>query len=140
MSTPTLTRQAAPADRCAIHRVDHAARPGATARKLTRETLQGWSGCEAETVDNAVLVVCELVTNADRYTDGEVLLRLRLPAGGSVLEISVQDEDPSTPQPAESERDDESGRGLCIVEALSVACGCSVTEYGKRMWAQLPLG
>ena len=92
-------------------------------------------------VEAAELIVSELVTNAMRASEAKgwpVMLRLSVAA--EYLLILVWDNNPELPTKRDADFDDESGRGLVIVEALSDACGAApVLEGGKAVWARLAL-
>jgi anti-sigma regulatory factor (Ser/Thr protein kinase) len=64
------------------------------------------------------LLVSELVTNAARFSRGDITLTLwRLP-GMLVIEVSDQAE-AAIPELREPDSDSENGRGLLLVDALS---------------------
>lgn len=85
-----------------------------------------------ELTDDVVMVVSELVTNAG---DASAVLHehpaiiLRLLADTSCLVIEVWDRSPDDPKPREADADDECGRGLAVVEALSTRWGFERTGY-----------
>jgi anti-sigma regulatory factor (Ser/Thr protein kinase) len=116
----------------AVSYLELAALPSAPfwARRQARAALRAWHLSE-EATHTAELLVSELVTNAvkfigsppDRHTyselasAGRICLTLRLLPGRLVIEVSDNDQRP--PVPTEAAPDDESGRGLMLVEALS---------------------
>jgi anti-sigma regulatory factor (Ser/Thr protein kinase) len=92
----------------------------ALARTRTRTILTEW-GLD-ELADDAATVISELVTNAVTATRDAGLdapIRVTLLAGLRTLLIAVWDASPETPVPADAADDDEYGRGLLIVQALS---------------------
>lgn len=101
------------------------------ARALVREPLERWD------LDGLVpvtqLLVSELVTNAIRYTDGDVTLRLVLE---NSLTVEVLDSSPALPRLRHAARDDERGRGLQIVSQLSHRWGARRTPSGKVVWCE----
>lgn len=107
----------------------------AAARRFVAATLEAW-GC-GEVVGPAVLVTSELVTNAWRHAGAGC--RLRLVRQATVVRIEVADAAPSPPEPRRVAEDDEGGRGLLIVSALSAAWGVDPAERGKVTWAELLL-
>jgi anti-sigma regulatory factor (Ser/Thr protein kinase) len=115
--------------------------PGAVpcARLHARQVLWEW-GLSAFS-ENAELLVSELVTNAIQASlSGERILpvHLCLSCDRSQLLIEVQDTDRHPPAPTGTEQgDDESGRGLHIVDAISTKWGWHTNEYhsGKIVWA-----
>jgi anti-sigma regulatory factor (Ser/Thr protein kinase) len=91
--------------------------------------------------DDAALIVSELVTNA---ADASIVMRerppiaLRLHTDGTTLVIEAWDQSPLDPKPYDADDDDEFGRGLAVVAALSTRRGCERTDYRrKRVWAEL---
>ncbi|MEV0603211.1 ATP-binding protein [Streptomyces sp. NPDC050315] len=68
-------------------------------------------------VDEAVLIVSELVTNAVRH--GNSRCRLRLSAAASGVTIEVHDDSPRTPTVQPLTEEATSGRGMAIVGLLS---------------------
>jgi anti-sigma regulatory factor (Ser/Thr protein kinase) len=120
-----------------------AAHPGAVpdARHHTRRVLAGWDlGALGEAAE---LIVSELVTNAIRACQAPGTHRqvqLRLASDRARLLIEVQDCSPQRPVPAGATDDDESRRGLCLVEAVSAAWGWypDPASGGKVVWALLP--
>ncbi|MFI6079605.1 ATP-binding protein [Streptomyces sp. NPDC051217] len=112
----------------------------ADARRRAAGVLRRWRLPRA-TVDDAVLVVCELVTNALRHGRSPVHVALHrgLHLGRGALTISVSDHG-HIPYPTGPEQDlghaGESGRGLSIVAALAQAHGY---EGGNSttFWARL---
>lgn len=121
-----------------------------TARKETVQWLKDWGLLAL--IDTAELLVSELVTNAIRAAElmaqqashsslthpPHVMLQLRVERDR--LLILVWDGDPSPPTPKDPPLDDEGGRGLQLVEALSQQWGYYVPNAGgKAVWCQLAL-
>jgi hypothetical protein len=52
--------------------------------------------------------------------------------------VTIGAADGSSVQPRRRDADDDSGRGLAIIEALSARWGVHEHEGGKRVWVQLP--
>ncbi|WP_242514021.1 ATP-binding protein [Streptomyces leeuwenhoekii] len=121
-------------------RFELAAHPGspAQARRLTRARLTGWSVCE-DTCDTAALVVSELVTNAIVHTAGRRVV-CELHDGDDLVRIAVRDEGCGSgrPEAARRQPEDEHGRGLLLVDALSHAWGAHEHGPGLLVWAELP--
>ncbi|MFJ7298677.1 SpoIIE family protein phosphatase [Streptomyces sp. NPDC099088] len=128
--------------------------PGA-ARRYLRDTLEGWAelalpGAEIiddRLIDDAAVVVSELVTNAVVHagTDVELLCRLEHapdgPPGPLVVEVTdhhparaIRDDSPERPYGTP-----EYGRGLRLVSALSEAWGITYRPGVKTVWARLLL-
>lgn len=83
------------------------------------------------------LVAAELLTNAARHVGG--LLTVGLYRSGERLLLEVFDGSSSPPVRRKATDEDEGGRGLALVEALSVRSGWAPSARGKRCWAELEL-
>jgi len=110
------------------------------ARAWTREILWEWGA--AELAEAAELLVSELVTNSVNACAGLDLaaIRLVLTLDKGELAILVRDSHPGVPLAVQPVADDESGRGLLIVEHLSDRCGwypLNDPEHAKVTWAVL---
>jgi anti-sigma regulatory factor (Ser/Thr protein kinase) len=92
--------------------------------------------------DSAELIVSELLTNASlasRQLEWPVV-QLTLASDGMHLVIFVRDFAPGTPVPRHASDEQESGRGLMLVEAISSRFGWHRPEDGtpgKVVWAVL---
>ena len=86
-------------------------------------------------VDDTVLVASELVTNAMLYGAAPIDVRVRV-EGDDVL-VEVRDEADLPPRATRAQQEDEHGRGLQIVAALSARWGIRPTEQGKAVWCVL---
>lgn len=100
-------------------------------------------------VDTVELVVAELVANAvhasqdsdgrPMYTDehGLACIHLRLSTDGAAQLVEVWDENFALPVLTEPKADDESGRGLMLVDALAERWGWNLppSGRGKVVWA-----
>ncbi|WNO72526.1 MULTISPECIES: SpoIIE family protein phosphatase [unclassified Streptomyces] len=104
------------------------------ARELARAQLVSWD-LEA-LVDTVELLVSELVTNALRYGEGEIRLRL---LRDRTLVCEVWDAGLVQPRRRRARDTDEGGRGLQLVGLLSAAWGSRRTPRGKTVWFELPL-
>ncbi|MEU0056373.1 SpoIIE family protein phosphatase [Streptomyces sp. NPDC006334] len=104
------------------------------AREHARTQLLAW-GLE-QLVDTTELLVSELVTNALRYGEGEIRLRLLL---DRTLVCEVWDAGLVQPRRRRARDTDEGGRGLQLVGLLSAAWGSRRTPRGKTVWFELPL-
>lgn len=97
-------------------------------------------GVSAQVIDEAEIVVAELVSNALRHarplTDGTLRVRWKTKAG--VVEVEVSDGGgPSTPRPAPPALWSSSGRGLRIVRSLAHEWGVAEEKHGRTVWASL---
>ncbi|MFK0020674.1 SpoIIE family protein phosphatase [Streptomyces sp. NPDC090798] len=104
------------------------------AREYARTQLTAWD--LEPLVDTAELLVSELVTNALRYGEGEIRLRLLL---DRTLVCEVWDAGLVQPRRRRARDTDEGGRGLQLVGLLSAAWGSRRTPRGKTVWFELPL-
>ncbi|GHI03720.1 hypothetical protein Scel_20410 [Streptomyces cellostaticus] len=105
------------------------------ARRFTRRTLRTWD-VSPDTMDTALLVVSELVTNALVHTDGQV--RLDLSLVNHRLRLAVADASPRSPvKPTNIGWEATGGRGILLVEAVSAAWGTLPVSGGKQVWADL---
>ncbi|MGH3247247.1 MAG: ATP-binding protein [Trebonia sp.] len=111
------------------------------ARAWTREILREWQ--LAGLTDDAEAIIAELVANAVHASGGlaQPVIRLALALNRGELAILVSDDNPDLPQAQHPAEDDESGRGLMMVETLSDRYGWYPLEGsgpGKVVWAILP--
>lgn len=111
------------------------------ARKAARLALEDWGhGDQAELI---ALVTSELVTNAVRYGDGQVCLRVSVTA--DQLLVEVHDDGTGRPIRRSAGSADESGRGLGLLEDLAVLHGAELgvtadgPGAGKTAWFAVPL-
>ncbi|WP_425586297.1 ATP-binding protein [Streptomyces sannanensis] len=123
------------------YRFELPARPDAVsrARRLTCGRLDSWAVGD-ETRGTAALVVSELFTNAVMHTaSARIVCELRHSDTG--IRIAVQDEgfEPGGPKVCETP-EDENGRGLLLVAAVSTSWGSQMAAggAGRVVWAQLP--
>ncbi|MEO3870002.1 ATP-binding protein [Nonomuraea sp. B12E4] len=100
------------------------------ARSLVRTELTGWAPQQA--IDDCLLIVSELVTNAVRH--GGSAYALRLEVREDRLYGEVFDPGDGVPQQRSPDIDAISGRGLQIVAALSDAWGVTPGDGGKTVW------
>ncbi|MFF8715946.1 SpoIIE family protein phosphatase [Streptomyces sp. NPDC015184] len=125
---------AVPPGNTALWPVDPDPAAVARVRREAARQLRAW-GLE-ELVFTTELVLSELVTNAIRYTDGPVEVRL-IRAAQLTCEVS----DPSATQPRmrRARLTDEGGRGLYLVAQLTTRWGSRYTRHGKTIWAEQPI-
>jgi len=89
-----------------------------------------------QVLEEALLLVTELVTNAVRHAGPPV--RLEVSCGGpSGLGVRVSDGSSHPPAAHRSEPDHESGRGVALVDLLSDAWGVEREADGKTVWFAL---
>jgi PAS domain S-box-containing protein len=126
--------QGLPAEAVGDWRLPREPRSVGRARELARAQLRSWD--LEELVDTTELLVSELVTNALRYGEGEVRLRL---LRDRTLVCEVWDAGLVQPRRRRARDTDEGGRGLQLVGLLSAAWGARRTPRGKTVWFELAL-
>lgn len=110
------------------------------ARTLLRDQAASWK-LPDEVTETAALLLSELMTNAYRHAKvspgREIWARCALEADR--LRISVSDANDTLPAPRHASLDDESGRGLGLVEALADEWGAEPRAggIGKTIWFTL---
>lgn len=96
-------------------------------------------GVGPDAIDDVVLVASELIGNAIRHASGgdrnAWVVSWTVEAG--VVVISVEDPSHDLPVRRNPAPDAPSGRGLAIVETLSLDWGVEHTAHGKRVWAKV---
>ncbi|WP_367325487.1 SpoIIE family protein phosphatase [Streptomyces sp. HUAS ZL42] len=103
----------------------------AVTRQAATGQLTAWGLDEAAFVTE--LVVSELVTNAIRY--GEPPIQLRLIRDRSLI-CEVSDGSSTSPHLRRAHAYDEGGRGLLLVAQLTQRWGSRQTGRGKTIWAE----
>lgn len=113
----------------------------AAARQLAGILLRQWAVPEEDVRESALLVVSELVTNAVKHTSSEDLVEVSLEFHQAEVRVAVADSSPAIPRQRAAGADEESGRGLAIVEAIARRWGVEPvgTAAGKRVYAVLAL-
>ncbi|WP_234342488.1 ATP-binding protein [Streptomyces sp. NRRL B-3648] len=105
------------------------------ARHLVRDALGIWELPDLR--DTAELVVTELVTNTVRHAGSSTIrVTVRLLAGATVR-VAVIDKSHAMPVLLPPTEDALDGRGLAIIDAVSVRWGTDSLPWGKRVWADL---
>ncbi len=84
------------------------------AREEARKALFGWG--LGEHADLAELIVSELVTNAIQHGEGPV--QVRMSHAGGQLRVAVHDQGAGRPVRCRAGAEDESGRGLALLDGL----------------------
>ncbi|WP_367318216.1 ATP-binding protein [Streptomyces sp. HUAS ZL42] len=128
---------------CALPHIPEAV---SVVRRRARTVLTQWR-VPTPTVDDALLVISELATNAIVHARPPAVLRLRLPevGGRRALRVEVTDAGP-VPRRRPSHADappsehKENGRGTDIVAALSARHGMSRHPERTTRWADLHMG
>ncbi|RPK62657.1 Serine-protein kinase RsbW [Streptomyces sp. ADI96-02] len=100
--------------------------------------VHGWGfPAEGDMVETLALVASELLTNAVQHaSQGPISVTVRLT--DDRVRIEVCDASSVRPKAGLPGPDDEHGRGLFIVAALTLGHGVETTGSGKRCWAEIP--
>jgi hypothetical protein len=113
-------------------------------RDFTEQALADWgwrtTGPEEEydVVEDVLLLVSELVTNACLHAGGPE--ELTLSHVGGRLRIEVADADPRPPAPRpQSDLTQPGGHGLIILERLAQRWGSQARGTGKVVWLEVGL-
>ncbi|MCX5399428.1 SpoIIE family protein phosphatase [Streptomyces sp. NBC_00102] len=104
------------------------------ARKLARGALERWN--MEHLSDEVELLVSEVVTNAVRYAERPVTLRL---LRTDILRCEVGDDSPQLPRQRRARETDEGGRGLMLVNRLARRWGATRLSSGKVVWFEMAM-
>ena len=118
----------------AWRRFDDAARDLPGARAFVRGTLGGWGHHVVAT--EAAVVVTELATNAVLHA--RTPFHVSVSQGDGRVRIAVHDGSDALPERRAYGPDWTSGRGLHLVQSLSVSWGVDQHAGLKSVWAELP--
>jgi anti-sigma regulatory factor (Ser/Thr protein kinase) len=86
-------------------------------------------------LDDALLLVSEVVTNAVKH--GREPVRLQVDCDGAGIVVAVEDGNPAMPRTRRMDRRRHSGRGLMLVQRLAADWGVRRTDGGKQVWFRL---
>ena len=100
---------------------------------MTRSHLA--STCPPETIENAALLVTELVSNVVVHAHTDMLLVVDVVPGR--VDLRVQDSSEATPERQDIAPDAINGRGIAIVEELATSWGVERRQGKKVVWAIL---
>jgi hypothetical protein len=103
------------------------------ARRVVEHWLHEW-GLDRVVAD-AVLIVAELAANAVMHAASDFTVGVAWREG--IVRIVVGDTSPSLPTVRRSEPATVGGRGMRVVEKLSVAWGADLVADGKLVWVDL---
>jgi DNA-binding NarL/FixJ family response regulator len=110
-------------------------RSAGDARRFVAGTLEPW--LLGPLVDTVTLLTSELVTNAVVHAGSDVDVVVRLT--GALARVEVTDRSELVPAPRLSSLDDDSGRGLALVQALARRWGTNRQPGGgKTVWFEVP--
>ncbi|WP_116213660.1 ATP-binding SpoIIE family protein phosphatase [Streptomyces olivoreticuli] len=104
------------------------------ARRLAKRALARWGLDELS--DAVELLVSEVITNAVRYAERPISLRL---LRTDVLRCEVGDDVPQLPRLRQARPSDEGGRGLYLVNRLARRWGATRLSTGKVVWFEMAL-
>ena len=101
---------------------------------MAREFLRSATCSEhhSEVLDDAVLMVSELVTNSVLHGGPPVVVAVDCME--DALQVRVRDGSSELPTPREAAQADEGGRGLALVAEMSADWGVDPVEDGKNVW------
>ncbi|MGW2053253.1 ATP-binding protein [Streptomyces sp. NPDC001840] len=108
-------------------------------RRIVAAFLRHWGIGTPDVAHSVVVVVSELLSNAVRYGEAEAVgLSLTYDSLLGKMRIEVNDHTPSArAEPCRPDDDQEGGRGLFLVDALTTAWG--VSEDGTTTWCTINL-
>ncbi|MEU8244407.1 SpoIIE family protein phosphatase [Actinoplanes missouriensis] len=130
-----LTNDTVPQAQLVRRRFRGEALSASTARRFTSDMLAAWD--LTALLEDALLMLGELITNAIQHTVGDVVVELRR---DEALRIAVSDPSNRLPVPRTPGPESENGRGLLIVERLAAGWGTAMLPAGgKQVWFELPL-
>jgi CheY-like chemotaxis protein/anti-sigma regulatory factor (Ser/Thr protein kinase) len=123
-----------PGPRSAVFRVSDRADEIAAARRFVSHHGHTWG--YDEVLDDALIVVSELVTNAIMHARSACDLRLK--DADQILRIEVIDGGRGSPELQRPNPSAEHGRGLLLVSAMCEAWGVDTLDDGRKMvWAEV---
>ena len=127
-------RRPAPPREARLQLVPEAAGAG-VARRFLAGVLASWR-MEELVGGDVELLASELVTNAIRHAASPFTVIVRY--DGHLVRVEVGDGSRALPEARPPTLDDETGRGLLVVEALAAGWGVTPTLAGKRVWFEVP--
>ncbi|MGC5011437.1 ATP-binding protein [Streptosporangium sp. DT93] len=108
-----------------------------------RSEVRAWLGADHPAIDDVVLAVSELVTNAIRHSDSACrdFIGLTVAATNEIIYVHVNDPGSLLSGPhVRKEVDAEDGRGLLIVREISLEWGTREHGHGlgRTVWCAIP--
>ena len=111
------------------------AEPAAT-KRARQLVAASWSDLDNETLGDVELIPTELVANAFA-TQTEIVLRMR--RAQFAIDVGVPEHGPGEPLAQPLDTTSNSGRGLAIIDQLSMQWGCDPLPDGTGKWSGRPL-
>jgi anti-sigma regulatory factor (Ser/Thr protein kinase) len=110
-------------------------------RRAVRDAARAADGINADALQDLVLVVSELAGNAVMHAgDVSRVIRARCLVQSGHWRVELHDASPVLPRLRRCLEDgDVRGRGLQIVERLSLSWGAAASPRGKSVWACVPV-
>jgi DNA-binding NarL/FixJ family response regulator len=109
------------------------------ARRFVSQILTGWDDDGGDLTDTVTLLVSELVTNAVVHAGSDVEVSVRLTP--TAARIEVTDASAVSIKPRHATQDEDSGRGLALVESLARRWGVRPAPGGgKTVWFEVDRG
>jgi anti-sigma regulatory factor (Ser/Thr protein kinase) len=110
----------------------------AAARALLRQAVRDTADAPDDVpVDDAVLMLSELITNAVRHTNG--VLRVDISLSNNTLRVTVIDDAPDLPVIRPPCDDATQGRGMQIIDTLADRWGATREHPLKTVWFEIVL-
>jgi anti-sigma regulatory factor (Ser/Thr protein kinase) len=105
------------------------------ARRFLREQMHG-AGVGEPTVETALLLASELVSNAVLHARTEMTVRLKVTA--ACVRVEVTDGNRRSPVAVAAPIGAIGGWGLQFVQSLADTWGVEATREGKQVWFEVP--
>ena len=120
----------------ASQRFEHDTQSARAARRFVTQILTDWDNDEGDLTDTVTLLVSELVTNAVIHGGSDVEVSVRLTP--SAARVEVTDTSATGIAPRDAADDEDSGRGLALVESLARRWGVRPGRGGgKTVWFEV---
>jgi anti-sigma regulatory factor (Ser/Thr protein kinase) len=104
-------------------------------RHLVTELLTTWRA--PHDLEDAALLMTELVANVVDHVGGEALLTVEVELSEGWLRLSVADGSAVRPVVRELDSEHPRGRGLLMLQAIADRWGAEDHRGGKRVWLEL---
>lgn len=107
-------------------------------RNAVRGALRRWGA--AVVAEEAELAVTELATNIIKHVGQGTAATLVMEAKADRVRLELHDKSSLAPVMGSAGCDEECGRGLHLLSAMSLDWGALLTVSGKAVWCELSLG